>query len=275
MTYRQLVSIHGVPRSGTSWLGQIFNKHSDVIYRFQPLFSYRFRGRIGPDASPHEIRAFLNELYEVNDDDFISGNWPTLKDNDTFANSSFYKKDQPGVMVMKEVRYHYLIEKFINVVPDMKIIGIIRNPCAVIYSWLENPKEFRREWDILTEWRHAPGKNQGRIEEYFGYEKWKELAIFFLDFERKYPENFLLVQYEHLVSKPIETISKAFSFAKLEMEKQVFDFIKASQSYHIDDVYALYKSPSVKDRWRSELDPRISGEIIKDIKDTVLERFFA
>ena len=275
MTYHRVISIHGVPRSGTSWLGQIFNRHSEVLYRFQPLFSYRFRGKIGPDASSDDIRAFLNELYEVNGDDFIAGNWPAQKSNDFPQNMAFHKKDQPGVMVMKEVRYHYLIEKFINVVPNMKIIGIIRNPCAVIYSWMANPKEFKKEWNILSEWRHASKKNQGRPEEYFGYDKWKELATFFLNLERKYPENFLLVQYEHLVSKPIETISQVFSFAKLEIERQVLDFIKASQSYHIDDVYALYKSPSVKDRWRSELDPRISAEIMRDIKDTDLERFFA
>ena len=34
------VAIFGVPRSGTSWLGQIFNSSPMVAYRFQPLFSY-------------------------------------------------------------------------------------------------------------------------------------------------------------------------------------------------------------------------------------------
>jgi hypothetical protein len=273
MTFHQVVSIHGVPRSGTSWLGQIFNKHSDVAYKFQPLFAQRFRGRIGPESSFEEIRAFLSELYEVHDDDFIAGKWPKQEDVDPLSNMAFYKRDQPGVMVMKEVRYHYLIEKFINLVPNLKTIGIIRNPCAVIYSWLKNPKEFMREWDILVEWRHAPSKNQGRLEEYFGFEKWKELASSFLVFERKYPKNFMLLQYEHLVSKPIEMINRAFSFAGLEMEEQVVRFIGLSQSHHIDNAYAVYKSPTVKDQWRSELDPRISEEIIKDIKGTLLERF--
>jgi len=273
MTYRQVVSIHGVPRSGTSWLGQIFDKHSDVAYKFQPLFAHRFRGKLGPYSSVEEIKVFLSELYEVNDDDFISGNWPKQEDVDPLLNMEFYKRSQPGVMVMKEVRYHYLIEKFLDLLPDMKIIGIIRNPCAVIYSWLKNPKEFIKEWDIMTEWRHAPSKNQGRLEEYFGYGKWKELASSFLVFEHNYPENFLLLQYEQLVSKPIETINQAFSFAGLEMEKQVIKFVELSQSHHIDNAYAVYKSPSVKDRWRSELDPRISEEINKDIKGTALERF--
>jgi len=274
MTYRQVISIHGVPRSGTSWLGQIVNKHSDVVYKFQPLFAYRFKGRITLDSSPDEIKAFLDELYQVNDDDFISGKWPKPTE-DALPGINFYKKDSPQVMVMKEVRYHHLIEMFINSMPNMKIIGIVRNPCAVINSWLRNPKEFKKEWDVMAEWRYAPEKNQGRIEEYNGYEKWKELTLAFLNFEQKYPEQFFLVQYEKLVLKPAEIMEQVFSFSGLSMEAQIVNFIKASQSRHVEDAYAVYKSPSVKDRWRQEFDPRISDAIITDLQGTLLERFLA
>ena len=37
------VAIHGVPRSGTTWLGSIFDSSPNVIYRNQPLFSYAFK----------------------------------------------------------------------------------------------------------------------------------------------------------------------------------------------------------------------------------------
>jgi len=275
MKYSQIISIHGAPRSGTSWLGQIFNKNSKVAYKFQPLFSYRFKDRLSLDSSPEETRAFFDELYEVNDDDFIAGNWPKTDKDSSLPNLTVQKDKQPEVLVMKEVRYHHLIEKWINTLPEIKIVGIVRNPCAVINSWLLSPKEFHREWNMMDEWRDAPSKNRGRIEEYNGYEKWKELALTFLDFERRYPERFILVQYEHLVSSPTDTIKDVFSFAGLDLEVQVIDFIKASQSYHIDDAYAVYKSPSVKDKWHAELDPRISEEIIKDVKGTVLEQFLA
>ena len=270
MRFRQLVSIHGVPRSGTSWLGQIFDKHSDVRYRFQPLFAYRFRGRLNSDSSPEEILEFLDDLYQVEDDDFIAGKWPKQENA-----AAFPKRNQPRVMVMKEVRYHYLIESFIRAVPDVKILGIVRHPCAVISSWVKNPREFKGEWDPLSEWRRAPSKNQGRPEEYFGYEKWREVATTFLDFQTRYPDNFLLIRYEQLVLDAVETIRAVFDFAGLEMEPQVIDFIKASQSYHLNDPYAVYKSPTVRDRWRSELDPRISEAIMADLKGTALERFLA
>ena len=36
----------GVPRSGTSWFGELFNSSPRVAYRFQPLFSYAFKDAI-------------------------------------------------------------------------------------------------------------------------------------------------------------------------------------------------------------------------------------
>ena len=39
---KHIVGVHGVPRSGTSWLGQILNASKKVNFKFQPLFSYAF-----------------------------------------------------------------------------------------------------------------------------------------------------------------------------------------------------------------------------------------
>lgn len=274
MTFERVMSIHGVPRSGTSWLGQILNSHSDVAYRFQPLYAYRFRGRLSTASTDGEVRAFLDDLYNTRDDDFIAGRWP-IPEVSGPAEGTCRKRPNPSLMVIKEVRYHYLIEKLLLSVPDLKIIGIVRNPCAVINSWAHNPKEFDTGWDIWKEWRTAPSKNQGRPEEYFGFEKWRELTSLFLDLHLRFPKRFLLVQYERLVSSPTETVDGIFSFSGLHLEAQVLHFIRASQAHHVDDAYAVYKSPTVKDRWRHELEPRIADAIFAELKSTPLERFLA
>jgi hypothetical protein len=267
--YRGVVSIHGVPRSGTTWLGTIFDSHPDVAFRFQPLFAYRFKDRIKLESSAEDIDIFLKELYAVNDDAFIlrygRGVEPHLLD--------FRKRGSPLTLVFKEVRYHHLIQKFLEAVDKLKVVGIVRNPCAVINSWLQAPKEFKKGWQPLAEWRYAPSKNLGRIEEYNGFEKWKEATYAFLKLQQQYPGRFYLIQYEQLVSEPIRVIEDAFSFVGLRMEDQVMDFIRMSQSRHSDDAYALFKSPGVKERWRAELDPGIADEIITDLKGTALERF--
>ena len=41
----------GVARSGTSWLGQIFDSSPEVRYSFQPLFSYEFKNRVNENVT--------------------------------------------------------------------------------------------------------------------------------------------------------------------------------------------------------------------------------
>ena len=61
------VAIFGVPRSGTSWLGQIFNGHPDVCMRNQPLFSYEHKGRLNETSSEFDINCFFEEIYNSQD----------------------------------------------------------------------------------------------------------------------------------------------------------------------------------------------------------------
>ena len=56
---KKTIALFGVPRSGTSWLGQIFDSCPDVIYKYQPLFSYAFKNRLNMQSSFDEISNFL------------------------------------------------------------------------------------------------------------------------------------------------------------------------------------------------------------------------
>src|SRR5690606_40577357 len=63
----QVIAIHGAPRSGTSWLGQVFNSHPQVQYRYQPLFSYAFKGRVGAHSSRQEFLDLFADLATTED----------------------------------------------------------------------------------------------------------------------------------------------------------------------------------------------------------------
>ena len=128
----QVLSIHGVPRSGTSWLGQVFDSHPDVAYRHQPLFAYRFKDRLNLQSTRQDVRRFLDELYQVEDDDFILDASRREKAPDFWAKA--IKTAPSPLMVMKEVRYHHLLPLLLESVPGMKIIGIVRHPCLLYTS---------------------------------------------------------------------------------------------------------------------------------------------
>ena len=70
---------------------------------------------------------FLNQVNRVKKGDFVS----------------FIKDPNQNVLCIKDVRYHQLIEKIISLGEHVKVIHIIRNPCATIASWMSTEKEYK------------------------------------------------------------------------------------------------------------------------------------
>jgi len=266
----KVISLHGAPRSGTSWLGKIFDSHPAVAYRFQPLFSYRFKGAIDVHSTREEVERFLVDVHAVSDDDFILQS--RQKERGAHPND-FAKAAAPNVLVMKEVRYHYVIRTLLRHVPGIKIVGIVRHPCGAINSWLKTPREFKPEWNPTDEWRDAPSKNQQRSEEYYGFTKWKELAQLFLSLAAEHPESFYLIRYEPLVASPAPETRKLLAFCGLDMPAQVEDFVASSQQREVEDPDSVFRKADVADRWKQELPAVIRDSILSELQGTELEIF--
>ncbi|MCE9551588.1 MAG: sulfotransferase [Betaproteobacteria bacterium] len=261
------IGIFGTPRSGTSWLGHIFNSHPDVALRFQPLFSYGHKGSLAARSSAEEIRTFFEEILYTQDA-FATMTSETQKDY-----PAFQKTVRPTHIVFKETRYLHIIENILAQCSEVKIIGIVRNPLAVLASWVLAPKEFNPKWDINWEWRGAPSKNQNKPEEFFGFDKWKESAEAFLRFKIQFPHQFLLVRYDELNKAPLDTTRKLFDFCGLEVCDQVRDFLDASKSRHDPDPYSVFRAKASDDRWQDILPDEIAKKIMLELKNTPLDIF--
>ena len=261
------IGIFGTPRSGTSWLGHIFNSHPDVALRFQPLFSYGHKGSLTAHSPAKDIRKFFEDILYTNDA------FATMTSEAQKNYPAFPKSVLPTHIVFKETRYLHIIENMLAQCSDVKIIGIVRNPLAVLASWMLAPKEFKPEWDIHGEWRRAPNKNQNRPEEFFGFDKWKESTEAFLRFESQFPQQFLLVRYDELNRAPLDTTRKVFEFCDLKVSDQVDEFLRASKSRHDSDPYSVFRAKANDDRWLGVLPDEIAKQIISELKHTSLETF--
>lgn len=267
--FKKVVIIAGVPRSGTSWLGQIFDSAPEVAYRFQPLFSYAFKAAINEDSSKKQIEDFFTALYNSKDpfllqtDKREAGLYPTFKQKD----------EPPSVLSMKICRYQYVLSNVVRNFETVKLIGIIRNPCAVISSWSKIPKEFPEGSILEKEWRVGACKNEGRPEEFFGYYKWKEVANLYLDLQSQNPEKVYVVKYEDLVEDGFEQTRRMFEFAGIPFGEQTKGFLAECNMVEKEGPYAVYKSKSVRDKWRQTLDQTIIDKIYADLRGTRLERF--
>ena len=56
------LAIFGVPRSGTSWLGEIVNSSEYTCYKYQPLFSYAHKNFLNKDLDIANVNIFFNNL---------------------------------------------------------------------------------------------------------------------------------------------------------------------------------------------------------------------
>lgn len=262
-----IVGIHGAPRSGTSWLGQLFNSHPRVAYRFQPFFSFAFRDRVDERSDSADIGRMFSDLLETSDS-FVHqvGSARLAQHLPAFA------KRAATHIVYKEVRFHHLVPHFIEKMPRAKFIGIVRDPRAVLASWFKAPREFRSDWRPEEEWRHARLKNEGRLENWYGFERWKELSLLFIELSLRHPRQFCLIRYEELVESPQEVVERLFGFCGLSLDEQTVRFISESTGSDDGDPYGVFRKSL---REPLQLPAGIAEAVERDLGSGPLSRFLS
>ena len=254
------IAIHSVPRSGSTWLGQIFNSSPEVCYRYQPLFSYAFKDRLNATSTRQQIEQFFLEISQsddsfLNQSEAVSGGFCPR-----FATSA-----RPLACVYKEVRYHHLLKNLLTQDPGLRAIGIVRNPLAVLASWRRAPREFKPEWDFCQEWQLAALKNDGRLENFYGFQKWKEVATLFQELETAFPERFRLVKYDDLLADTLYVVSGLFEFCELKMGPNTRQFLNSSRQSNHPNAYAVYKTRSIDDDWQGQLPETVVEQVGKEL----------
>ena len=260
--------LNGMPRSGTSWLSQIFDSHPNVRFKLSPLFSYAFKDAVNGGSNRDEWLQFLQRVY-FTEDDFMdqkhrrkNGEYPVFEN----------KERHPSHLVIKDTRYHNLTKRILTLVPEIKFIHIIRHPCGAINSWIEAPREFPPKANPLREWRSGKCRKTGE-EEFWGFEDWKYLTKLYLTLQDKYPDRVMIVRYEELVDEPLHLVGQMFQFANLALHRQTVNFVKDSQSRNVEGEYAVYKQKGVKDKWKQKLNKRIVAQIYADLDGSRLSEF--
>jgi hypothetical protein len=266
--YKRLAAITGMPRSGTSWIGQIVDSSPDVRYRMSPLFSYEFKNQIRQGATRDDWLKVLRGAY-VSANDFMSqttrrkaGEYPTFET----------KQANPSLLVIKYNRFQNLTEEMLELLPEMKVLAVVRHPCGAMHSWLTATKEFPPDADPLKHWRSGAAKKSG-YGDFFGFDDWCWVTRLHTRLAHERPQQFRLVRYDEFVDDVENQTRTLFDWLDLEYTKQTAAFVGRSQSTSISGDYSVFRPPTVKDRWRSELQPQIRDAILSDLEGTDLAQF--
>lgn len=260
------IALFSVPRSGSTWLGQILNSSPEVMYRFQPNFAYSFPLTLSEVSTNEEIEEFHRQLQQSKDP-FVTGKLSISSKN----NLEFPKKDITA-LIWKETHFIHLAETLLKN-SNTKVVGLIRSPLAVLNSWRKIPKEFDPAWSLKEEWRSAPKKNENKKSHYFGYEKWKEATLLFERLNKDFPERFYLITYEALLNDTKGEIKQLFEFLDLNFFEQTKKFIEESRSSSVKDAYGVFKKRKKDEDWKNELPSYIVEEVKKDLSGSELKKY--
>ncbi|MEZ6014265.1 MAG: sulfotransferase [Planctomycetota bacterium] len=274
--FESVLWLTGMPRSGTNWVSQILASSPAVRMKFCPLFSYEFKNRLDARSSAAEWAQLLAEVYETRSD-YLDQEY--LR-KDGLVPSFVERLAAPPVLGIKSTRFHDLAEGLLEKVPKLRFIALVRNPAAVVHSWLTNPHEFPRDADPRAEWRSGACRNRGAdgrraVGEFWGFEDWKETTRRYLRLEREAPMRVRVLHYEALVDQPEPVTRDLFAWAGLPFTGQTAAFLAASTKGSDSHKRSVFKSSDVADRWVHEIDPFILRAIEEDLDGDPLCRFLS
>lgn len=264
----QVTWISGMPRSGTTWLSQIFASSPDVRLKFCPLFSYEFKNILDESSSADDWMKLFLDVYVTNseflDQDYLrkKGLVPTFVE----------KNKNPRHLFIKSTRFHNLVPHMLRLNENVRFIHIVRHPCATIYSWLTTPGEFPQYADPLTEWKSGDCRKTGPGE-FWGFDDWKKVTTQALRLSELYPGRFKIVSYEDLIKDTRSCTKDLFDYFKIPYQKQTNEFIELSHSKHDVNKRSVYKNPDLLERWSTGLDQSIVSICLHELRGTELEQF--
>jgi len=265
---KKVIAIFGMPRSGTSFLGQVFDSCPNVAYRLEPIFSYKLKNIVDENSTRDEYLEFFKKAFDSDEDEFMN----QFEKREKGLYPKFYKEES-AFLVFKTTRFHHILPTLMRYFKkeELVVISLVRHPAGAISSWINHPNEFPSNSDYREEWRSGDCRKTAK-EEFWGFDDWKAVMTQHVELEKEY-ENFKILQYEDIVENIEEQTRNLFEFSGISFSKQTKRFLYESQSKNIEDPYAVYKDKSVASKWKNNLDINIQKDIINEVKGTNLERF--
>jgi hypothetical protein len=279
------ILIVGAPRSGTSWLGKIFDSHPDVLYRHEPDEGFQAGDSI-PAAMASWVRR--RDLRTAGKRPFFAKSWQTaparmLRTSFVYAGAAAERIGLPGWPIpdlgailqaraaIKSVRLSIGIGDFARAYPDGRAVLILRHPCGQVASIMRGARDHR--FDLAQPGTDMPfdeasaiafaarhGLNEATfqglpdaVKYAWSWREFNETAVASIAGLR----NARIVVYEALCTSPVAEARSILEFAGLPWHTQTGKFLARSTSYAgRAGYYAVVRnSIAAAEGWRTGLSP--------------------
>jgi len=222
------------PRSGTTLLRTLFDRHSNVIIPLESPFMLRYywKYRNVKNWTKDKILAFYEDITSEDEPDYLNiRKWTVdleqlkkdllaLEGDTTYAElcrvvnasyQSLFPKGEIKIAGDKNPIYSNRAEYLLKMFPDAKFIHMVRDYRDYLQSMMRAGFVKRIEPIIIHRWR-------------------KSLKINY-KLQEKYPDRFYYLRYEDLVEQPEKYFGEMCDFLGIEREEQIFDFHKYKEKF--------------------------------------------
>ncbi|MHC4525258.1 MAG: sulfotransferase [Planctomycetota bacterium] len=264
-----------MPRSGSSWVGEILGSSPTAMYFYEPItktYLRKIKSRPGvfEDAQkrlrysqdePSFFEFSQNELpytYEASAKNAFSGIPFFHKRKVIFRPQQWLLSDRRRKRVIVKEISPFMLDWFIKEFRP-RIIYLIRHPAAVACSFKRlgwTGKQFESRLSQMTLDKKVPHYSK------FTHSFWAEQGAFYafilkeVLLQTRGYKDFRIVQYEDLCTHPMNAFKELYEYAELEWDEEVEREIKKrteSDQINSDPFSVQRKTVHEVDKWKNEI----------------------
>jgi hypothetical protein len=227
--------IFGTQRSGTTILARILSAHPNVFVQNELSIKLIFKNNV----SAHEMIVEMKRQ---------------IGDRRKISFSTFMKNNGKDVWGYKEPRLSWYKDDLLKFLPEHKFIIILRDPRAVTNSYIEN------RWGLGT-------------NVYSGAHRWKSEVTSQQQLILDFPDNFLPIKFEDLISDSQCVVNKVCAFLSIKFESSMLNYFDQKSFYKEQKENANTNSKldkGIVTKWKSKFSIRkinIIETICSDLMD--------
>lgn len=227
----------GTQRSGTTLLGKILSAHKDLYIHNEVPIPRVFKAGASREQIQAEIDNSVYNRHGKRIDDLL-------------------KAEGKSVWGLKDPQLTEHLPALRQFLPEARFIIIIRDPRAVVRSYIENA------WGLGTNC-------------YTGALRWNREVKEQLEFERELPGHVMKLRYEDLVLHPQESLERVCSFLGLPFDESMLDYSNkksfvSNNRQSVNTFRAL--DPAIVTKWKNELsehEVKVINTVCKDLMEVL------
>ena len=285
------VIIVSYKRSGSSFLGEIFNRHQDVLYLYEPLHSLTVVGEEGTaiyhSMIKHLLRVIMSCRYAEhpyyvgysNDGEFrlrsraLSKSCvpnrrpggPNKCDNiDSRSMTAICESHQHIVVKSIRIKNIDILQSVLGSEKTTRIIHLVRDPRAVISS----RRELNETEDQKYSYKDAPSlRKSARDLCRQMLRNLKQGAAI-----KEWVGHYHVIRYEDVATRPIYAVKELYNYVGIKQSQEIFDWIRkntnAKKKTHF---FSTTKNATVSiNKWKSNLDLKTIRLVEQECREVMI-----